>query len=215
MSSSQPQSSPCSHVTSTSSSNPFATRWIQPGAINFQFPVGESLSQLIERLVANRWQGQIVGPHGSGKSTLLSNLMPALRDSGRDVRRFHLQVGQRVLPVSDDEIGGWSPQTLVVVDGYEQLSWWQRWRLRRDCRVRGAGLLVTTHRPTRLPLLAQTSTSVTLLRQLVTVLLERHPNGIELADADVVRAFESHRGNLREALLELYDVYQQQHDVTS
>ena len=141
--------------------------------------------------------------------------MPALRDSGRDVRRFHLQVGQRVLPVSDDEIGGWSPQTLVVVDGYEQLSWWQRWRLRRDCRVRGAGLLVTTHRPTRLPLLAQTSTSVTLLRQLVTVLLERHPNGIELADADVVRAFESHRGNLREALLELYDVYQQQHDVTS
>ena len=57
--------------------NPFATCWTRPGAIAFHFPPGESAEQLVARLAADNWRGEIVGPHGSGKSTLLETLEAA------------------------------------------------------------------------------------------------------------------------------------------
>ena len=51
-------------------SNPFSTRFIRPGAIEYLFAPGQTADSLIDRLRHNQWRGQIIGPHGSGKSTL-------------------------------------------------------------------------------------------------------------------------------------------------
>src|SRR5262249_23632578 len=66
------------------SGNPFATRRVRPGAIPFLFPTGESVGQLLDRLRAAGWWGQVVGPHGSGKSTLVAALLPELCQAGRE-----------------------------------------------------------------------------------------------------------------------------------
>lgn len=190
-------------------SNPFATRWIRPGAITFQFPVGQSLSGLVTQLVAHDWWGQIVGPHGSGKSTLLATLLPACVDAGRRIVRYDLHDGQRRLPEHAPEADAWDANTLVVVDGYEQLGYIARWRLRRACRRRGAGLLITSHRRQGLPMLMETATSEQLLRMLVMILQSRQETGSTISTAEIDEAFHQQRGNLREALLQLYDLHQQ------
>jgi len=193
-------------------SNPFATRWIRPGAITFQFPVGQSLSGLVTQLVADDWWGQIVGPHGSGKSTLLATLLPACLDAGRRIVRYDLHDRQRRLPDHAPATDAWDASTLVVIDGYEQLSYFARWQLRRACRRRGSGLLITSHRRQGLPVLMETATSERLLRSLVMMLQSRQEassTGSMVSTAEIDTAFHQQRGNLREALLQLYDLHQQ------
>src|SRR6476660_6981871 len=107
-------------------SNPFATCWTRPGALAFRFSRGESATSLVERLAAQGWWGEIIGPHGSGKTTLLATLRPLLAATGRPIE---------------------------IVDGYEQLNRLTRWRLRNRCRRSGSGLLATSHIPTGLPTL--------------------------------------------------------------
>ena len=80
-------------------SNPFATRFISPVVMDYHFSEPLSAERLVGRLKANRWNGQIVGPHGSGKSTLINSLVPVLIDQGRQVIRYELRDGQhRLLP---------------------------------------------------------------------------------------------------------------------
>ncbi|MBL8827336.1 MAG: hypothetical protein JNM18_10140, partial [Planctomycetaceae bacterium] len=107
--------------------NPFATRWVRPGAIAFQFPSGDSPEQLLARLAEHRGWGEIRGPHGSGKSTLLATLVPILEQAGRVVIALELHDGQRRLPRPLGELPI-DARTTVIVDGYEQLSWWHAWR---------------------------------------------------------------------------------------
>src|ERR1700733_2507071 len=121
-------------------SNPFASRWVRPGALPYLFPPGEGVQMLVERLRINGGRGQIVGPHGSGKSTLLASLLPELERTGRKPRLVVLHDGQRRLPSTvtqwlRDERRG--QEWLVVIDGYEQLSYWSRFRLKRQCRRLG------------------------------------------------------------------------------
>ena len=129
----------------TEPANPFATRFIRPGAVPYVFDEGQSTAMLIERLESLGWWAQIVGPHGSGKSTLLAQLTPALEQAGRRPAMFALHDGQRRLP------GDWlievsrTSARLIIIDGYEQLSRASRFWLKRRCRREGWGLLVTAH----------------------------------------------------------------------
>ncbi|HEX4148756.1 MAG TPA: hypothetical protein VHY20_07205, partial [Pirellulales bacterium] len=134
-------------------SNPFATRYVRPGAIAYRWPPGESAAALVDRLAACGWWGEIAGPHGSGKSTLLAALVQPLQTAGRRVLMFTLEEGMRRLPAGRKRLAAASRETLVIVDGYEQLSAWARWALKFACRRRRCGLLVSTHRPSGLPLL--------------------------------------------------------------
>src|SRR5437764_10280820 len=111
---------PSGRIRRRMSSNPFATRFIRPGAIPFLFLDGDSAEAIIERLKANHWRGQIVGEHGSGKSTLVATLIPLLEQAGRNIVLIKIGPGERRLP----EIGKSSllPTTDLIVDGYEQLS---------------------------------------------------------------------------------------------
>mgnify|MGYP000545470654 CR=1 FL=1 len=187
--------------------NPFATRHTRPGAIPFFFPPGDNARQLVDRLRSNDWWGEIVGPHGSGKSTLLRVLIPELNHAGRRAVLIELHDGQRRLGVDLGREAGRENTAIVIVDGYEQLSLVSRMGLKRFCRRRRCGLVVTSHRPCGLPLLYRTAPSPRLAEQIVQYLLRGQPALLDAASLE--RCFARHEGDLRELLFELYDVYEQ------
>jgi hypothetical protein len=189
-------------------SNPFATRYMRPGTVPFVFAEGESLNGVISRLENSGHGGAIVGPHGSGKSTLLANVLVALQGAGKRTELFTLRDGQRRLPE------GWRihafEAALVAIDGYEQLGWLERWRVRRYCRRGGRGLLVTTHAPVGLPTLYCTRPTVALAKQVIRQLLADRSldHRAMLSDDELAQLFAQHRGDLRELLFALYDRYE-------
>jgi hypothetical protein len=194
-------------------SNPFSTRWIRPGAIPYEFPPGCSAIELTERLAQLGWRAAICGPHGSGKSTLLAALVPELRRRGRRPLTFALHDGQRKLPAELIAAFPCHAATIVLVDGYEQLSRWSRWRLDWLCRRSGCGLLVTAHDATRFAELFRTTTDMELAQRIVEHLLG---DGDEtITPEEVERAFAANDGNLRETLFALYDLFEQRRHASS
>ena len=192
--------------TSGSGVNPFATRFIKPGALAFLFPPGESATLLVERLRGFDWQGEIVAPHGSGKSTLLAELEPHLLAANRTIVRVTLHNGEAKLPAILDSWRTWNDHTLIVVDGFEQLSWWSRTKLAWRCHQQGAGRLVTSHATTGLPGLLRLKTDMDLAERVVRKL------GVTeevLSRETIAKTLAACEGNLRETLFQLYDWYEQ------
>ncbi len=187
--------------------NPFSTRYVRPGAIAFRFGEGESVQSLVARLQASGWRGQIIGPHGSGKSTLLAALRRELEAAGRSVVAFALHDGQRRLPADKRQLDSLGATELLVIDGYEQLGRLARLSLKRLCRKRQCGLLVTAHADVGLPTLYSTRVDPELAQQVVSGLVP--PEDRTIAASDVEQALAAHPGNLREALFQLYDLYEQ------
>jgi hypothetical protein len=155
---------------------------------------------LFARLRTLRHRGAIVGPHGSGKTTLLEDLAARLASGGWRITHARLTVEFPVLGVSipSRRLAALEPRDLLLIDGAEQLSalrWgWVRFR------ARGAGgMIITTHKPGRLPTLWRCSTTPELLRDLSGSL------GVPLAEHDAAALHARHSGNLRNALRELYD----------
>jgi DNA replication protein DnaC len=185
-------------------SNPFATRFVRPGAATYLFPDGQSGEQLVQKLAECDWVGQIVGPHGSGKSTLLFTLMPLLAAHGRRPTLVTLHDGQRRLPEDAEAVIDLGPPALLVVDGYEQLSRWRRRVLERRRRRAGTGLLVTAHEPVGLPNLLSMTPSLDAAKRIVRRLLTGQTDRL-IADDDIARSYEQCAGNLREMLFALYD----------
>lgn len=182
----------------TAEDNPFASRHVRPGAVPFIFPEGVDMAALLRRLVAQRWRGAITGPHGSGKSTLLVQLASELRRRNVPVTVLaHNSAGAL------QDYGAGVADRILLVDGWEQLSFWWRWRLRWQCRRQGLGLVVTSHRPMHLPVLLATSATVQLAFRIVGELAG--PDFATRHDAAIRASFARHSGNLREVLFDLYD----------
>jgi hypothetical protein len=194
-------SEPKSHL---AADNPFSTRCTRPGAMPFIFPSGQSVEMLVARLRDNGWRSEIVGPHGAGKSALLATLIPAIERAGRRTILVELHDRERRLPPIPS---GSERSTLLIVDGCEQLSRWNRWWLRRLCRRRGWGLLVTAHASVGLPELCQVSTSLELAETLVDRLMAGRPHVVSAAE--IAACFTRHHSDLREMLFDLYDLYEQ------
>ena len=194
------------------SSNPFATRFTRPGAIEFLFPDGESAQTLVDRLREHAWQGEIVGPHGAGKSTLLATLVEPLTSTGRSVVLSTLHQGETSLPKRLDDWRSWSTATQVIVDGYEQLTWWSRRQLARRVREKRAGLLVTSHAPTGLPTLMVVAPRLDAAQRVVRRLV---PDANAITRDDVARAFRDCDGNIREMLFQLFDLYRSRNPDTT
>jgi hypothetical protein len=188
--------------------NPFCAARLRPGTIDFVFEQGKSLQQLVDILEANAWQGQITGSHGTGKSTLLAALTPAIEGRGRSVKSVTLSAGQRRLP-RDFIRSLRRPAGLGVaaVDGVEQLHPWNRLFLKRFCRTHGAGLVVASHRRWDLPGLYQTAVDEARAWSVVQRLQSGFPPRIEIED--LLQRLARHEGNLREALFDLYDLYEE------
>lgn len=192
-------------------SNPFSTAFVRPGALPFLWGKGESPQTVIERLAAQGWWGQIVGAHGSGKSTLLAELIANLSPEQR-VRIFELHDGQRSLGVPLSRLAE-DGTTLIVVDGYEQLWRWNRWRLRSQCRRDNLGLLVTAHADMGLPWLYCTTcdqaTALAVVERLLSDCEGEQDEALRRTLIDhAAAAYHRHGGNCRELLFELYDVYE-------
>ncbi len=193
--------------------NPFSTRFVRPGALEFLFPPGEDVGQLVERLRQQGWWGALTGPHGAGKTTLLHTIIPHLQRAGKQVSCCTLKAGQRRLPDSlMQSRGGWDARSIVIVDGYEQLGFWARIRLKFFCRRSGTGLLVTSHARAGLPVLYAVRTSLETVDCLVELLLHQHPGKLNqpsmLNGDDVARGYQRWSGNVREVFFGLYDVYE-------
>ena len=153
--------------------------------------------------------GQIVGPHGSGKSTLLASLQAALHDAGRTTHLLVLHDAQRRLPPED-----WPPaeplgeQTVVLVDGYEQLSRISRASLKRACRGAKSGLVVTCHESVGLRDLFRTGGDTLLVFRVVRQLLSGHSMNID--EGELRQMLVKHDHNVRELLFALYDRFERQ-----
>lgn len=187
-------------------SNPFSTRAIRPGAREYRFADESSCDALVRRLAELGWRAQILGPHGTGKSTLLQSLVAPVVRAGRKFELVTLTQGQRWWRASTEQLAGWNSDTLVVIDGYEQLNAWSRWRLRAACRKRGAGLLVTSHQDVGFPTLYETSITVALARQIVA---DMQAGGAALVGPeDVADRLDARGGNFREAMFDFYDLYE-------
>ncbi|HLH27701.1 MAG TPA: hypothetical protein VKW77_02220 [Acidimicrobiales bacterium] len=160
---------------------------------------------LFARFEALGRRAAIVGPQGSGKTTLLEDLAPRFRDRGYAVRELRLDAESPSFPEPflEDFLASLGPRDLILLDGAEQLGRGAWSTFERRSRA-AAGLLVTLHRPGRLPTLLETRTSRELLDGLVGEILEDRAGEVRGLTAPL---FEKHAGNLREALRELYDRY--------
>jgi hypothetical protein len=165
---------------------------------------------LVGRLAAQDWRGAIVGPHGSGKTTLLEDLAARLEARGWRAHWLRLSAESSVVPAefSRRVLPALGARDALLVDGAEQLGIAAWWALCLRARRSGA-LIATMHRAGRMPVVHRCATSPELLRGLADSL------GASLAPADAVALHARHRGNIREALRELYDVAAARGGVTS
>jgi hypothetical protein len=173
---------------------------VQPGSIPFRFSTSDGLQSLVHKLEETAGWGEIIGPHGCGKSTLFATLLPAI--TRWQVRHVRLSTSERALPA-----WAWDrsdPSSLLAIDGFEQLGFFTRWRMKRHCRQHHCGLVVTAHRSMGLPTLYRTDVSLEMAKEVVAGLI---PAGGEwvLDGFDLAARLRYHRGSLREVLFELYD----------
>lgn len=187
-------------------SNPFSTRFTRPGSIAPLDASGQpvDLAALVDRLPRPGGCSAITAPHGHGKTSLLIALLDYASAAGRPTALA--RVGSpydawRVLAV----VARTAPHTVVGIDGWDGLWCAVMPVVRLVAACRGASLLVTTHRPGRLPILARCETSQGLLSAIVDR-LPHHGGFIDAADID--DAFDRHGGNVRESLYDLYDRFE-------
>jgi hypothetical protein len=192
-------------------SNPFSTRFVRPGAIDYLFEPGTGTDELVARLAGAGWRGQIVGPHGSGKSTLLASLVEPLAQAGRRLWTVALHDGARRMPPGWMAAATRAGATLIAIDGYEQLGRPARWAARAGCRRRGWGLLVTAHRDVGLPTLHATSSDPEAARAIAARLLGDDDAG--LGPEVAAECFAAAGGDMREALFLLYDRWESGHSI--
>jgi hypothetical protein len=187
--------------------NPFCTRRIKPGAVPYSFPPDAGFETILARLQNTAGWGEIIGPHGSGKSTLLAGLIPAIHAAGWRTQLIELHDAERRLPVNLRQIPETDSPFMLIVDGYEQLGRLSRFHLKRHCRRRGWGLIVTSHRPAGLPELFDTAVSPDLANHIVQELLKQ--SDYSISPQEIAARLARHEGNLRELLFDLYDSFEQ------
>ncbi len=189
------------------SENPFRSGAID--ALGFRWCEGWDQARFVKRLEETGWRGAIVGPHGYGKTTLMMGLMAGEKDvkrwskgnlAGGDVS------GIVYLKVDADQLA-WgqvlkeihSYRGMVFLDGYDLLPWWYRWRLLRRKR----GIVVTSHRETRLPTLYRCETTTSGVRELLRELSKKVCEQVD--DVELTALIARHGGNVRDVWRELYD----------
>jgi hypothetical protein len=185
--------------------NPFTTERVL--RIRYTLPDG-GWPALLARLDAHGYRGAIVGPHGAGKTTLLEDVQGQLEARGvptlwlrRDMERPHFTRAEL-----DASFAAITPAHVICLDGAEQLTRLGWTWFKRRARV-ARGLIITSHRAGLLPTLQTCTTNERLLEEIVGRLLTPAPPVRPATMPTPHDLFVKHRGNLRDALRELYDCY--------
>ena len=183
--------------------NPFRTERLE--ALAFQ-PQGTTWPALMRRLAALHYRAAIVGPEGSGKTTLLDQLATHLRKQGHHVRHARTNAHGDLWGCTSlaDWAASLSPADTVLLDGADHLPR-RAWRRLARRTQTGRGLIATTHRHGMLPTLIVTRTSPALLRELVRDMVDE--TTFAHLESRLAGIHAQHRGNLRMALLSLYDAH--------
>ncbi len=182
------------------SDNPFRSGCVD--GLAYVSPTGETWETIVSRVKAANFRGALVGPHGHGKSTLMHQL--ALIDPPSGLTQHPvIQVMADGSNVDEVKRALTAGDGRLFIDGIDLLPW----RLRRGVAHRRE-VIVTSHRTTRLPTLVDCETTpgspgAGVLGELVGRL---SPSvRAALGDEGVTALHERHRGNVRDALRELYD----------
>lgn len=172
----------------------------------------------------------VVGVHGSGKSTLLERFVPMIGDiiwrrdaegnvitknsnsttSSTELRpTVWLQLRKSVPRSTAIPWAELIRGRLLILDGYEQLSHWRRASLIVKTRLRGIKLLLTSHRRTLLPTLCELSVAASTARHIVSQLTLGRDDLTTISDDRIQQCLQEHRGNMREVLMEFYDLVEE------
>lgn len=209
-------------------SNPFCTRFIRPGKIEYRFAgdrsadgAANSIDEMIDRL-RRRPAGLIVGPHGSGKTTLLHSLDRQLRDAYVQVARLQLSAPRSSSPLDRwrhrrrwasaalERQSGLADRGLLIIDGLEQLWRPDRRRLLRRLRRQDQTLLATSHTPLGgMAALHRTDVDGQIVAALTDRLLAEAPPAVtKMVRRELQRQDWSRLTNVRELWFDLYDLVQ-------
>jgi hypothetical protein len=185
--------------------NPFASDRVL--RIRYALP-DDDWPGLIARLARLGDRAAIVGPRGSGKTTLLEDLEERLRASGVPTLWLRRDASQPAFARAELDacFADVTPRTIICFDGAEQLTR-LAWRSFERRARRARGLVITSHRPGLLPTLHTCTTDVDLLANIVSRLVPEPPRRPPSFLPTVDDLFFRHRGNVRDALRELYDWY--------
>ena len=130
------------------------------------------------------------------------------------IRWFRMSAATRDASPLFADIHQWNESTLIVIDGYEQLGAFDRFKLWRAARQTNVGLLVTCHYPLFFyPTLMTTVVSKDSADYVVRRLLaSRRELAEKLIQSDRWRSIRDRwQNNLRESLFELYDLMETSH----
>lgn len=163
-------------------------------------------------------RGMIVGPHGTGKSTLLDALQKDFLTRFPDIPVVHERFSRTPDSARCHRVStsAWLRDSIVILDGYEQVSLWSRWWIQTACWQKRIRLLVTTHQPLRsFDLLWRTSVDDQSAEWIVRHMLqlsnqedweEKLPLLLSSKEWSDSRARHGH--NIRETLFDMYDWWQ-------
>lgn len=199
--------------------NPFCTRYFQPGSIPFFFHPPMTLDSLVQSISqSSSPRVAIVGPHGSGKSTLLAHITqhPALSASNGSICQIRFQAGES-MGYRWRAIRQVPNTRLLVVDGWEQMDSVLQWFTRARAKARGIRILATAHAlPVRFTEIWRTRIDTTIEQHVLTYML-RDFGKVGTTHVTRSQAWQQsrqrHGENLRESLFDMYDWYRDQVDV--
>lgn len=180
--------------------NPFRVQQLESIRYRMDEDGWEELFRHLEQL---QFEGAIVGPEGSGKTTLLEELGDRFIESGWPVVRLQLTRERRRLDRRRlrELRARLTPRHIILFDGAEQLNA-VAWRVAYHSLSPRRGLIITVHRPCRLPTLLECRTTPELLEDIVSELLGDRPAAWRPLIGSL---FHRHNGNIRNALREWYD----------
>ena len=183
--------------------NPFRTEKLN--SLPYIFDSGENLNSLYTEFKSMNYIAAITGSQGSGKSRLTELLSELILQDSLKVTYTRLSANNKVLDPSFQEKlnNGFSKDEIIVIDGCEQLNIFKWLQLKRRIMKTAKGLLITTHKRGRLPTLKKCKTSPELLIKLTAMFTD---NRIKWDKKLLRKLYKKYNGNIRHALLELYDL---------